>query len=386
MDSVDGALMNLAINRGIHDRLRFYHLNPSGDPARQHGQSRITYALIPSDRDFFQRQRAIIYWGDFLHMRQYHQTVAKRLVQAGICASPESAQARVREVLLQAGEDTPTLKKTLTFGSSLLFNTITDEIAPGYQTDLARFLGSCKSAWFRDVYSAFKASLIRGVAEESCLGVDCATLLDPLQIYPLESRLPREDRIGVFFGRTVGNARKMVEFASALARGLRCKLSWLNWGDENAFPNLRSITADRTIRSLQSSRERSEGSAPDGMAELLRLRAVVTDTYHVCVNAWNLGVPAICTLGDDYDRNRNVNFGDNFARRDKRVVFMSMYDALDFLVRDDELQNGERRKLRVMHLSELIHSGKEIAAVQSRIRAHARLAEEAFVRSLSGLL
>jgi len=82
----------------------------------------------------------------------------------------------------------------------------------------------------------------------------------------------------------------------------------------------------------------------DMNVEILRYRAIVTDTYHVCVNAWNLGRPGhLPYRARVFAGEERQLFGDSLAPRDKRAVFMSMYDALDFLVGTEELQSGERR-------------------------------------------
>ena len=386
MDSVDRAFLYLANKYQFQDRIRFYHLYPASRASDDGGQGSISYSVIPSTEAFFRSHQVIIYWGDFLHMRQYHQGVARRLVQSGLSKDLETAQLRAREVFLQSGEELDTLGKSLTFGSTLIFNTLSDEMHAAYHAALARFLKFCRAAWFRDVYSAFKACQIRGVFEPNCLGIDCANLIDPDQVYPLASRPVAADQVGIFLGRTGGNIEAMVQFAFEVTKGLGCKPAWLRWGDSYAFPALAAIFQLAAIRSLEAFSEQPASQARDSIAELLKYRAIVTDTYHVCVNAWNLGVPAICLVQTDFSRPRNVNFGDSFARRDKRQVFMSMYDALEFLVSGDELASHEFRKARILRLLDLLHSGRAIAAIQSRIRSHAGCAETSLMQVLAGLL
>src|SRR5258706_14558113 len=119
---------------------------------------------------------------------------------------------------------------------------------------------------------------------------------------------------------------------------------------------------------------------------LTRYKAIITDTYHVCVNAWNLGIPAICLVENEFSKYRNVNVGDPYAARDKRQVFMGMYDGLDFLVPGNELNDREQREARILHLISYINSQSVIKSIHNRIRLRAKSAEDSFMRELSQFL
>jgi hypothetical protein len=386
MESVDLALLQLAEKYGFRARLQFYRLYPAQAASRSTEAGGISYSTIPSGDDFFKSKQAVIYWGDFLHMRQYHETVARKLVASHIYDNLDQAQARVRQVLLQSDQKVEILAKTLAFGGTLLFNTIQDEIYEPYLAALERFLKLCKAVWFRDVYSALKACQIRGTFQPDCLGVDCACLLDPYHILQNQKDPAPRDLAGLFLGRSNKNVRAMMDFAADVAKAQGCGLSWLNWGDVHAFPALESTYKLGDVRSLDSFTEAPEPQVGSALINLLKYRIVITDTYHLCVNAWNLGIPAICFMESDYSQTRNVNYGDFYARRDKRDVFMSMYDALDFLVPAAELVDRTQRDARLRHISEILRSGRAIDLIRGRIRAHAKFAESELMHVLSGLL
>ena len=86
-----GPFLYLANKYQFQDRIRFYHLYPAGRASDDGGQGSISYLVIPSTEAFFRSHQVIIYWGDFLHMRQYHQGVARRLVQSGLSKDLETA-------------------------------------------------------------------------------------------------------------------------------------------------------------------------------------------------------------------------------------------------------------------------------------------------------
>lgn len=386
MDSVDLAFMRLAKKYNFFDRVTFYRLYPAIERGNISEKDEPVYSIIPSDPDFFQSQKAIIYWGDFLHMRQYHEAVARKMLNDGIHATMEDAQRRVQEILLLSNQNTDVMGNALTFGSTLLFNTMRDELHPTYGPVLERFLRNCRAAWFRDIYSALKVCHIRGTYHPNCLGVDCANLLDPDAISARSPGYKPENTVGIFLGRTTGNAKSLIRFALNFARKAGFKPAWLPWGDKNSFPGLMESAKSRDIRALDHFADQPFHSSTDALRNLLNYHLIITDTYHVCVNAWNLGIPAICLTGNETLKTRNVNSGNSYARKDKRQVFLGMYDALDFLVTGAELDNKAQGEARTLHLVDLIHSGKEVEAVYNRIRSHSKFAEDSLIHQLSGII
>ncbi len=386
MESVDLALLELAEKYGFRDQIKFYRLYPAPITPGIVNSSRISYSTIPSGAEFFQSQQAIIYWGDFLHMRQYQEAVARKLVAAGLSDNLAEAGTRVRQVFLQTGQQVEVLERTLAFGGTLLFNTIQDELQEPYRAALERFLKLSKGVWFRDVYSALKACHIRGTFQPDCLGVDCAALLDPDHLRQSRGGPAGRDLAGVFLGRTAGNVAPMLDFSADLARLLGLRPSWLRWGDALAFPALTAISGQDAVRALNDYSESPGPQTEFFLNSLLDYKIIITDTYHLCVNAWNLGVPAICFVASEFSQIRNVSFGDSLARRDKREVFMSMYDALGFLVPAAELADASHRQARLLRIAELLNSGRAVAAIHGRIRLHAQFAEKELMHALSGLL
>ena len=140
------------------------------------------------------------------------------------------------------------------------------------------------------------------------------------------------------------------------------------------------------MRSLEGFTVEAVGDPVRALENLRQYRVIVTDTYHVCVNAWNLGIPAICLVENEFSETRNTGVLNYFSRRDKKQLFMSMYDALDFLVPTNELVNTDYRHARTTHVADLLQSRLEILAIHERIRVHARTAESAFVAELRALL
>jgi len=208
MDTVDRGLLHMDEKHGFTDQLRFFpsvirqatrrRQRALGCPLMESSGGRRLLPALAGDRLL----------GRFLHMRQYHVNVARKLVQLGLSANIEAAELRVRRAFLLMGQDLGTLARTLSFGGTLIFNTLSRRNEHTLPRRPGAFLKGCRAVWFRDVYSAFKASFLRGSFAASCLGVDCANLIDPDRSYPRPESAAIEDRIGIFFGRTVGTLRR----------------------------------------------------------------------------------------------------------------------------------------------------------------------------------
>jgi hypothetical protein len=171
-----------------------------------------------------------------------------------------------------------------------------------------------------------------------------------------------------------------------LARQTGCEPSWMPWGDSGAFPYLDAISRVGPIGALVRAEAAPPNSTIEALRNIMQCRFIVTDTYHVCVNAWSLGIPAVCLIDSAEGPQRSVNAGDPMAARDKRHVFMSMYDALDFAVPMIELGDRKQRAARLSSLLDLFGSGQEIAEVHARIRAHAAWARASLLREMETML
>jgi hypothetical protein len=72
------------------------------------------------------------------------------------------------------------------------------------------------------------------------------------------------------------------------------------------------------------------------LEQVAQSRLIITDTYHLAINAWRLGTPAICVV----DRPKNiwsVNSGGAGVRRDKREELYSQLECTGLLVDGDDL-------------------------------------------------
>jgi len=200
----------------------------------------------------------------------------------------------------------------------------------------------------REPVSAERVTRIRG---GSCLGLDAAFLLPP-------DAAGARDTIGVFAGVRTPIPPGFVRFCRALARRLDARVEWLPW---LRFRRFKPRRWRRHVARLALGGTGKRVPFADMVAGLAGHRAVVTDTYHLCVNAWRQGTPALC-LGRD-----EGGAGGALGDRKKRVLY-SMFGAGGFHL-------GASLP-PVEHAAALVESNA-VAGVAGRVRRAVERAESA---------
>lgn len=399
MMAVELGLLAFATRHGFRDSLKFYQLYSleerlSGiDAEAREAVLRFTTMPAPyrSIREGFGKLLAsdgILYWGDFLHMAQYHRTQRRVLANIPVASSLDDAVDLIDRTLMLKGQPGAILRKTVSFGTTLLFNTLSDESSKEYGVSLSEFLAQARRIWVRDVFSAAKVAHLRGDYTTVHWGCDGAQFLKPEDLpqlsaemgEPMPSGLDSKKRILVFLGRTPQWAPVMFDIARKIAEHRQTSACWIPWGSSSAFPagGLSLIPDD--FERIQDSH----------VITLLNWVAaadvVVTDTYHLALIAWNFGVPAVALTSPFDAAETNVNSGARFNWRDKREVFFSQYDALDFLLRPEELAEPSHLEARLNRLLHLIDDADHIGRICARIQAHVGAVEEEFKNELQSLL
>ncbi|HEX5430906.1 MAG TPA: polysaccharide pyruvyl transferase family protein [Bryobacteraceae bacterium] len=323
----------------------------------------------------------ILFWGDFLHMAQYFRAMSDILADftSSHQRSVNGPALAARVLLLHDADDETLARRTMTFGTTLLFNNLHDEFEDVYHLPATRLLSLARRVWVRDALSAAKVAHLRKDYATSYFGVDCTLLLDPNEsIYCSKKHQVSTENILVFLGRDPSLHGPLLSVAESLAAALRLPLRWLPWGERSAFPHFSvpaaplSCTADATTQDL--------------LQHLRNSSAVVTDTYHMAVLAWNFGVPAVTGFSAYGAASTDVSSGAAFNWRDKREIFYSQYDALDFLIRPEELFDNVLLQKRVNRLLEMLKDGRLVSSIVSRIHTHAAELERSLAEEISLVL
>jgi hypothetical protein len=327
----------------------------------------------------------IIFWGDFLHMYHYRTQIAERLLSFGLVSHLNEGIATVDRHFFLTDAPESVLRKTLSFGGNLLFNRASCRLEPAYDDALRRLALQARRIWMRDVFSAMLVNRLRNDWTSSHLGVDCALLLENTSLAAVHRRwngmFPKQDGrgvAGVFFSRNTLPVRFMLSFARAICKACGVRTQWLPW---------RKVKFARwSTRLMFPELEMLEANEPPSLADLLdligRYEFVITDTYHVCVNAWRLGKPAIC-IGETWtQREMDVSCGPAGSWSDKRWVFHAMNGALDFYVHAAELRDRRWRERRAAEIAGSLRNRPLIDKVFQDIMGWADAARRELLREL----
>src|SRR5690606_22789645 len=168
----------------------------------------------------------------------------------------------------------------------------------------------------RDPLSVYRAKLISD-ASKDYLGVDSALLnytIDSKRINEIKDKLDsqenKNDTIGLFFGRSKKiNLKKKI-----LGYYLKYKLKefnykWIPWLENK----------QQSKKFFEFADVCTPISDIDYITEILKCQIIITDTYHLSLMAWSLGVPCICYGNgtEDFkltihDKKKEVFFTSNF--------------------------------------------------------------------------
>lgn len=316
-----------------------------------------------------------VIWGDFLQTRHYIEQDAtiKLLRFCGVTKRSEARDLLHRRLLLR-DEPTDSLRRTVLYGGTLLHNTQSDYQDSGYFRAFSRLMAECHSIWLRDPVSVAKAGHLRAAGRPALFGADAALLLESAELAGLERTGWGEEIVdgtaaGVFVGERTKRPPWLPRFCEEIAARTGVRLDWLPWSETQA--------AGQLPVDVRPGRPR----LGDLLAALPKYRFVISDTYHLCVNAWRAGTPAICIgspqPGPSPDGLLSLNDW-------KKHVFYAAYDAMDLYL-STSMDTEEVTKQHVERIAWFMERG-EFEPVVARIRQHAARSRAALTETLRSVL
>lgn len=302
-----------------------------------------------------------LFWGDFLHMRRYINALA---------GSDPLLERAYRKILLLEGSSNKTLQNTISYGTSFLFNSTADYQDPEYGSSLSRFLRNASHIQMRDAVSAAMVANYRSHKIQPC-GIDPVQLLalPEIEAAILSEMMPRQpvNRALVFLARGQHCKDQLMAFIEQIATSTDTACYWLPWGDQLSFPFMeRENWPWPSVELLND--PRGYGVLAPLLAAIRDSRFVVTDTYHVAVSSWALGVPAILVTGTYHDGERVGKEVDLRTRLDKRTILMGQDGLLDFCIDSTLLTLSNRAAVCARLISSIVENqiGKSFRHVLAR--------------------
>jgi len=317
-----------------------------------------------------------LFWGDFLHMRRYITALA---------GADPAREAAYRGVLLLADRPDATCRTAISYGTSLLFNSTADEADPVYGPALRRFLSAARHVQMRDAISAVRVAGWRPATREPC-GIDPAQLmaLPDVAETVLAGVRPPAPAAGalVFFARGQHHSDDVLAFVGGLAAATGVTCRWLPWGDRLSFPFIERDAWPWPTADLPTGPVRS-GVLPRLLAALMGARFVVTDTYHVAVSSWALGVPAVVVTGTYHEGERAAKGVDRQLRLDKRTILLGQDGLLDFCVDPTLIGSAPHRLAVTARLAGPLMDGTTGPAFRAALAVRAAASERALLAAVS---
>lgn len=356
MATVDLAAVSLLKRLAPEAEITLYAYGKPGPNAYREGQLPFHYRQVSDHKGPFFAADLIIFWGDFLHARSYW-TVDQEGWGRQTMPFEDFAQYVFLTQLPPAA-----LRKVIVYGSTLITNEARDHLDAAYYAQFTRLFSRAGAVLLRDALSAAKVSPLRG--GEATLGCDCAFLLEDDDLRQVRGFTPAAERngIGVFFGRSPDKGRMML-FSRLLGRALgqRCRwLPWFVWGRARRRDRWGYLAYGYAIRAADA----DTGAI---LSQLSGCRYIVTDTYHLCVNAWRMGIPAIC-IGEGA-RAADHSLGDK-----KKEVLYEMYGARRFYVYAESLRSLRGCFAEARRAAEVLADAAPADAVRATISDHQAMA------------
>jgi hypothetical protein len=346
---------------------RLAHLAPTDRAAKlEQLNDGIDYAFL-NDADQLSGTTPL-FWGDLLHMRQYLNSIRRRM---------RPSQSTPEELLLLRSSREDVVRRAVSFGSTFLYHTASDLTAEDYGPCFSRFVGQARLIMPRDMVSLSQLAAVTP-RRSPVLGLDVTQLLcgasDWRDIFPEGPTAFRAepDTLLCHFARGQHDIADLRYAVKRFSAEFGKPVSWLPWGDDLSFPHLKRYEGQLGIPTV------AIGDPPKLSAILETLAAakcVLTDTYHVAVLAWSLGTPALLVRGDYWpgDFNKHV---------DKRYVFYAQHGIHECFLptsRDREAVSA------FLHKSvALISDGRVLDWHTSSVRQRAEECELQLVSALIG--
>jgi hypothetical protein len=375
----------------LHPPDRLGAIHPSVNPR----ELPFTWRPLVEHFDDVCRHDAILLWGDFLQTRHYFvQDAVERLVlESGHTMSAPQALDVLYRCMLFSESPLQVLRKIIIFGSTVLFNRQSDYSADLYGEHFFRLVRNCGGVWTREPISAAKIQHVRRDYRAPALGIDPALLLRDEDLAALSTTSwsespPFDDRVALFFGARTRPPLALLAFVRRVTSRLGLRLEWLPWFPIHEW--LRNVPRELRLnpaialalmlnrRRIDQLMERGTAySVGDLLAAVRRYRFIVTDTYHLCVNSWRVGTPAIC-FGSLEQTPKHQSLDDY-----KKRVLYEMYDATDFYFPTSAIRSSSARRRAMEKMVQILADDSLARPITDRVRAHACNIEQLLGERLS---
>ncbi|MFT7880720.1 MAG: polysaccharide pyruvyl transferase family protein [Sulfurimonas sp.] len=328
----------------------------------------------------------LVYWGDFLHAQHYHQKDLHKLTKKPKSLSRRFIKSmffRDKNIKLDKESYIPYVqnfylpnckqkrwKETISFGTTLVGDNDFDIFSQEeYQQSFYSFINGLDRMWTRDVMSATQVSHIRNDYQCNYLGIDAALLVDTKDYEAVLDEptfeIPKPEYILTHFARSEEDINKLMNFTVSLKEEMNMPLYWIPWLNPLNHERFASLEA-----SLKKSVEDINTESYSDIIHLLKnAKLVITDTYHLTLIAWRLGIPVVC-LG------AGLQYPMSTVDDKKKEVFYMMHNMLPFYFFTEQLDDNERVEEFIQFTKKELENGRAINNIVDKIKHQAESVEK----------
>ncbi len=279
MYTVDKAVSDFFENHSDVE-LVFYIVGDAGKS--RDGEGDIVYKSLTDSYNDVISSDIILFWGDFICSYDFWVgALIPRMISHGVTADFESSIEFLYKYILLEGADDSVFSKVIIYGTTIVADDSTSLCCERYFRSMCRLIKKARLVCFRDALSYARFTFLGSPVLK--LVPDCAML--NANKYPLG--LGGNNRIGVYIGRSEKLEQlKFVSLARSIKKKVKMDVEWIQW-----FPRK---TRDKRLSFLISGSVSDERPKPSQVVNgLYQYDLIVTDVYHLAVNSWARGVPAI---------------------------------------------------------------------------------------------
>jgi|GEM_PF-6010148 len=238
----------------------------------------------------------IVFWSDFFHNRSFLEEYMEtyQFSKAKNDSELEEIKALFFDCYFLEKAHDNQLKKVVIFGNSLMpLNQADLLINDRYTKNVKRLYSNAYFVMPRDDVSTRNAKLLLN-------RTNAVTACDPAFLYEGYEVLYQENTLGLFIGRRTEISISNIISIVLYARNNNLRVEWIPWMINSESMLWRAITNPRQAKNLFLHLALSRIFKPNVKYEksnlrfLSRHRVIVSDTYHLCINAISQGVPVFC--------------------------------------------------------------------------------------------
>lgn len=342
-----------------------------------------------SDYEKIRSDHTIFFWGDFQWGRDYQIQSSRRILDQKISGnSTELEQLSYNRFMLSKLYQENSNVNIMSYGTTLFQNRILDYQDEKYISNLEWLVKSAQFVKFRDPYSAFICEHLRQDYDTNYWGLDAAMLNTKNELLSLskdEFTNQYQGQIGYFFGRSTGGYPLFhtAVFLNKLKKKLNkniIRLPWANFSGSKLFVS-RFDNLLKMAGLVKSPFENDTYMTGDILGAISKCSVIITDTYHVAINAITLNVPVIMLPEFSPKSQRNANMGYLESWRDKRVLLYQSLSLNDLMVLPDKLNDKNYVSKKIDLIKSIVDNNEILACLYSPIHKKAE-SERDLIKSI----